>query len=67
MYKDFVPDLSPTDWKTPWTVVLIQGNREVHFGIFTTLADAVEAMDSGKIRVGENDRLTCRQIREFPS
>lgn len=65
MYTDHTPD---NDYQDFWTIALIRDpetRREVHFGVFT-YEDAIKALDSGKIRVMEDQSLHLRRIRRFP-
>jgi hypothetical protein len=58
-------DFSPQGLQEFWTVALVRPGREVHFGVFT-MQDAREAMESGSIRVMDDERLELRRIRAFP-
>jgi hypothetical protein len=68
MYTDKTPAEPASYDNEMWTVAVVRndkGYQEVHFGLFT-LRDAREAMESGMVRVMDDEHLELRRIREFP-
>ena len=49
-----------------WTVALTCPSREVIFGVFKSVEEAIEAVDSGLVKVLPDEKLSLRRIRDFP-
>ena len=41
-------------------------SEEVHFGVFKSVEEAIEAVDSGLVKVLPDEKLSLRRIRDFP-